>query len=153
MVPNPIFAQKNNKIDEISVKYLFVIQTSDTMDFFAQYNTTPAEMGIDLEFKEKFEEVAPLLTAHAEATVAARESYKAWRAWKGGRTKCEFAKEEKRLKYLYEDAEHAKSKTHEALQVALMGEEAWQESKRRAQENLDEEFEQALQDDYDETFA
>jgi hypothetical protein len=29
-----------------------------------------------------------------------------------------------------------------------MGEEAWQESKRRAQENLDEEFEAALQDDY-----
>ena len=118
------------------------------MDFFAQYNTTPAEMGIDLEFKEKFEEVAPLLTAHAEATVAAREAYNTWRAWKGGRTKCEFYKEDQRLKGLSNEAYLAKAQTLEALQVALMGEEAWQESKRRAQENLDEEFEAALQDDY-----
>jgi len=117
------------------------------MDFFAQYNTTPAEMGIDLEFKEKFETVAPLLAAHAEATVAAREAYKTWRSWKGGRTKCEFYKEDQRLKGLSNEAYLAKSQTLEALQLALMG-EAWQESKRRAQVKLDEEFEQALQDDY-----
>ena len=102
-----------------------------------------------MEFKEKFKEVVPLLTAHAEATVAARETYKTWRAWKGGDTKTEFAKEDQRLKYVYDEAEHAKAKTLETLQVALMGEEAWREVVRLEDEKRNEEFEALLQTDYD----
>lgn len=130
----------------------FLIRIQRDMDF-TQYNLTPAEMGIDMTFQEKFDTVAPLLTAHAEAILAARESCQALRSWKGGRTKTEFYKEYQRLKYLYEDAERAQVKTHAALQVALMGEEAWLEKKRLEKEKADEEYEQALQDDLDDTFA
>jgi len=136
------------KIDDFSTDSFSL---SSTMDF-AQYNLTPAEMGIDVAFQEKFETVAPLLTAHAEAILVTRECCQALRSWKGGRTKTEFYKEYQRLKNLYEDAERSQLKTHAALQVALMGEEAWLELKRLEKEKADEEYEQALQDDLDATF-
>lgn len=124
---------------------------------FEQYKVTAAEMGIsDLHAEDEFNAPKTLrlfIENHAEAIAAARKCYKEWRSWKGGRTKTEFAKEESRLKYLFEDAERAQVKTYEALQVAIMGEEAWLEVKRRAQEAEDEEFEAQIQADLDSTFA
>ena len=122
------------------------------MALFAQYNVTPDELGIDMTFKEKFEEIAPLLIAHAEATVETRDSYQALTSWKGGRTKTEFYKEYQRLKNKFEENEYNQSKTHAAVQIALMGEEAWLEKKRLEKEKADEEYEKALQDDLDNTF-
>jgi hypothetical protein len=115
------------------------------MALFEQYNVTATEMGLATDF-EATEKTLALFIAHANATVAARESYQAWRSWKGGRTKAEFAKEDSRLKNVHLVAEREKAATHDALQLALMG-DAWMELKRRAQEEEDEAFEEALQAD------
>ena len=124
------------------------------MDLSNEIEISPEELGIDAKtFEERFDELGLFIENHAEAIAAARKCYKDWRSWKGGRTKTEFAKEESRLKYLFEDAERAQVKTYEALQVAIMGEEAWLEVKRRAQEAWDEEFEAQIQADLDSTFA
>ena len=124
------------------------------MAYSDEIEISPEELGIDAQtFEERFDELGLFIENHAEAIAATRKCYKEWRSWKGGRTKTEFAKEDSRLKHLFEDAERAQVKTYEALQIAIMGEEAWQEAKRRAQEKLDEEFEQALQDDLNDTFA
>ncbi len=124
------------------------------MDLSNEIEISPEELGIDAKtFEERFDELGLFIENHAEAIAAARKCYKEWRSWKGGRTKTEFAKEESRLKYLFEDAERAQVKTYEALQVAIMGEEAWLEVKRRAQEAEDEEFEAQIQADLDSTFA
>jgi hypothetical protein len=118
------------------------------MALFEQYKVTAAEMGLAADF-EATEKTLELFIAHANATVAARDSYTAWRSWNGGRTKTEYAKEDQRLKYLYHDAEHAQAKTHAELQIALMGEEAWTELKRAEQEAADEAFEAQLQADFE----
>jgi hypothetical protein len=124
------------------------------MDFSKEIEISPEELGIDANtFEARFDELALFIESHAEAIAATRNCYKDWRSWKGGRTKTEFAKEERRLKYLFEDAERAQVKTYEALQVAIMGEEAWLAVKRRAQEEADEEFEAQIQADLDATFS
>jgi len=117
------------------------------MALFEQYNVTAAEMGISAEFVPT-EKTLALFIAHANATVDARESYKAWRSWNGGRTKTEFAKEETHLKNLHREADHEKSCTLDALQLALLG-DAWIELKRAEQEAVDEAFEAQLQADFE----
>ena len=115
---------------------------------------SPEEMGIDAKtFEERFDELGLFIENHAKAIAATRKCYKEWRSWKGGRTKTEFAKEETRLKHLFEDADRAQVKTYEALQIARMGEEAWMAVKRRVQEEADEAFEAQIQADLDATFA
>ena len=119
---------------------------------FEQYNVTAAEMGISpLHAEDEFtstKKTLALFIAHANATVAARESYTAWRSWNGGRTKTEFAKEERRLKNIHLQAEHEKACSFDALQLALMG-DAWVEFKRAEQEAWAEAFEAQLQADFE----
>jgi hypothetical protein len=118
---------------------------------FEQYKVTAAEMGIsDLHAEDEFNapKTLRLFIAHANATVAQREAYKAWRSWNGGRTKTEFAKEERRLKNLHLQAEYEKACTFDALQLALLG-EAWVEFKRAKQEEEAAEFEAQLQADFE----
>jgi hypothetical protein len=124
------------------------------MNISKEIEISPEELGIDAKtFEERFDELSLFIENHAEAIAATRNCYKEWRSWKGGRTKTEFAKEETRLKRLFEDAERAQVKTYEALQIAIMGEEAWLVVKRRAQEEADEEFEAQIQSELDATFA
>lgn len=123
------------------------------MALFEQYNVTAAEMGVSaLHAEDEFtatEETLALFIAHAKATVADREAYKAWRSWKGpSRTKTEFAKEDRRLKNLHREADHEKACTFDALQLALLG-DAWIELKRAEQEAADEAFEAQLQADFE----
>ena len=119
---------------------------------FEQYNVTADEMGISpLHEEDAFtatEKTLALFIAHANATVAARESYKAWRSWNGGRTKTEFAKEERRLKNIHLEADHEKACTFDALQLALLG-EAWVEHKRAEQEAWAEAYDAQLQADFE----
>jgi len=118
------------------------------MDLSNEIEISPEELGIDAKtFEERFDELGLFIENHAEAIAATRKCYKEWRSWKGGRTKTEFAKEDSRIKHLFEDAERAQVKTYEALQIAIMGEEAWLVVKRRAQEAADEEFEAQIQAD------
>jgi len=120
------------------------------MNFSKEIEISPEELGIDAKtFEERFDELGLFIENHAEAIATTRNCYKEWRSWKGGRTKAEFAKEDSRLKHLYEDAEHAQAKTYEALQIAIMGEEAWLVVKRRAQEEAEEAFEAQLQADFE----
>ena len=101
---------------------------------------TSEEMGIDANtFMERFDELALFLENHAEAIVASRKAYNEWRTqWRAELRSDEptpdTAKEVKRLKGLYEDAELERDKTYEALQIAVMGEDAWKDLKRRAEE-------------------
>jgi len=121
------------------------------MALFEQYNVTAAEMGISaLHAEDEFKatKTLRLFIAHAKATVADREAYKAWRSWKGGRTKTEFAKEDRRLKNIHLQAEYEKACTFDALQLALLG-DAWIEFKRAEQEAADEAFEAQLQADFE----
>ena len=115
------------------------------MDLFEQYNVTAAEMGITANF-EATEKTLALFIAHANATVAARESYQAWRSWNGGRTKTEFAKEDSRLKNVHLGAERERTMTLDALQFALLG-DVWTVMKRDEQEAADEAFAVMLQAD------
>lgn len=114
-----------------------------------EFEISPEELGIDANtFEERFGELALFIENHAKAIVTKRKCYKEWRSWSGGRTKTEYAKEDTRLMLLYDDAERAQVKTYEALQIALMGEEAWLVVKRRAQEEV-EEYEAQIQTDLD----
>ena len=116
------------------------------MSIFEQYNVTPAELGITPEIEHEHES---LLLALAKATVAARESYQAWRTWNGGRTKAEFYKEDQKRKYQYLEDEQERLKAHEALQLSL-NPEAYREAKRLEAE-AEEAFEQQLQADLEQT--
>ena len=89
-----------------------------------------------------------LFIAHAKATVAARESYKAWRSWNGGRTKAEFYKEDQKRKYQYLEDEQERLKTRQALHLSLGP--AYQEYAKRLEAEA-EAFEQQLQADLEQT--
>jgi hypothetical protein len=124
------------------------------MNISKEIEISPEELGIDAKtFEERFDELGLFIENHAEAIAATRNCYKAWSEWKGGRTKAELYKEDQRLKQLYQHAERLQVKTYEALQIAIMGKEAWLAVKRRAQEEADEEFEAQIQADLDATFA
>jgi hypothetical protein len=106
---------------------------------------TAEEMGIDANtFMERFDELGLFIENHAEAIVASRKAYNEWRTLWRTELRCDepttdTAKEVKRLKDLYDDAELEQVKTYEALQIAVMGEDAWKELKRRAEEWADQE--------------
>ena len=120
------------------------------MNFSKEIVISPEELGIDAKtFEERFDELALFIENHAEAIALSRNCYKKWFSWTRSRTMAEIDKDDQRLKYLYEEAECAQVKTYEALQIALMGEEAWLVVKRRAQE----EFEAEIQADLDNTLA
>ena len=114
------------------------------MSIFEQYNVTPEEMGITNEIDHD----CPLLIAHAKATVAARDSYQAWRTWNGGRTKAEFYKEDQKRKRKHEEDEEERQMTHEALQLSL-NPEAYLEAKRLAKEAEEQAFNDQIQADLD----
>jgi hypothetical protein len=101
---------------------------------------TAEELGIDANtFMERFDELGLFIENHAEAIVASRKAYNEWRTqWRAELRSDEptpdTAKEVKRLKDLYEEAELEQDKTYEALQIAVMGEDAWKDLKRRAEE-------------------
>ena len=114
------------------------------MNISKEIEISPEELGIDAKtFEERFDELGLFIENHTEAIAATRNCYKEWRSWKGDCSKPVFNKEDQRLKYLYEDANRAQAKTYEALQIAIMGEEAWL-VKRRAQKEADEKFEALL---------
>ena len=106
---------------------------------------TAEEMGIDANtFMERFDELGLFIENHAEAIVASRKAYNEWRTLWRTELRCDeptpdTAKEVKRLKDLYDEAELEQVKTYEALQIAVMGEDAWKELKRRAEEWADQE--------------
>jgi hypothetical protein len=109
------------------------------MDLFEKYNLSPIDLGITdwavVEEKLKKDKFAQLLfVAHAKATVASRESFEAWRTWKGGRTKREFMKEETKRKYKYLDDERNREESSMAFQIALMTKEEYLEFKRIQEE-------------------
>jgi len=112
------------------------------MDFFAQYNITHAEAGItDLAaFQEKFETVAPLVIAYAEATATATASLNVWISWIRKRNSKQIDDESNRLMWIFSADEDEQNKAYAALQVALIGEEAWLE-KRLEQVEKDAECE------------
>jgi hypothetical protein len=105
---------------------------------------TSEELGIDANtFMERFDELALFLENHAEAIVASRKAYNEWRTqWRADlradETTPDTAKELKRLKDLYEDADFEQARTYEALQIAVMGEDAWKDLKRRAEETFNQ---------------
>jgi hypothetical protein len=111
------------------------------MDFFAQYKITPAEAGITdmAAFQEKFDTVAPLVIAYAEATATAMASLKVWISWIRQRNSPQVDDESKRLCEQFEADEDEQTNAYAALQVALIGEEAWQEVLRLEQQEKDAE--------------
>lgn len=113
------------------------------MSIFEQYNVTPEELGITHQIEIEHES---LLLAHAKATVAARDSYQAWRTWNGGRTKAEFYKEDQKRKYQYLEDEQERLNTHQALHLSLNPAYA-----KRLEAEAEEAFEQQLQADLEQT--
>jgi hypothetical protein len=109
------------------------------MDFFATYSLTLDELRItDADaFQNKFDTVAPLVVAYAEATAAANDALHEWISQINDQTNID--KQDKRLMWKFVEVERRQTDAYAAVQVAMMGEEAWQEVSRLEQEEKDAE--------------
>jgi hypothetical protein len=123
------------------------------MDFFAQYNLSLDELGItDMNtFQDNFESVAPLAIAYAEATAAADASLDEWISWIRARnnelSNPSYQETSRRLMENFGAAESAQKTAYAAVQVALNGEEAWQEVLRLEQAEKDAECRRGLEEE------
>jgi hypothetical protein len=108
------------------------------MDFFATYSLTLDELRITEDaFQNNFDTVAPLVVAYAEATAAADAVLHEWISQINARPNTE--KIDKQLMMNFVEVERQQTDAYAAVQVAMMGEEAWQEVLRLEQAEKDAE--------------
>ena len=110
------------------------------MEFITKYSLMLDELRITEEaFRNKFDTVAPLVVAYAEATADADVALHEWITEINTRPKTEDP--DKRLMWNFVEVERKQTDAYAAVQVAMMGEEAWKEVLRLEQAEKDAECE------------